>query len=75
MAEQSPTSEMKAMYAKTIYEYMTVQARTFVMERPQFKEDAIKKAYELKLECADFIDLENSLNCFLIVIGEPLEEL
>ena len=50
---------------------MTVQARTFVMERPQFKEDAIKKAYELKLECAD---LENSLNYFLIVIGEPLEE-
>ena len=69
----STTSESKALHAKTLYEYMTVQAFNFVVGNPYFKLVAIKKAYDLKIYCSEFIELENSLNCFLTAIGEPLE--
>ena len=70
---RSTTSEIKAMHAKILYDYMTVQGFNYVMEHQHFKVVAIKKAYDLKIYCAEFIELENSLNCFLIAIGEPLE--
>jgi hypothetical protein len=70
---QSHTPEMKAMHATILYNYMTFQALNFVMEHQDFKTDAIKKAYDLKTECADFIELTNSLNNFLIAVGEALE--
>lgn len=70
---QSPTSDMKVIHAKALYDYMTVQGFNYVIEHTYFKTVAIKKAYDLKRECGDFIELENSLNRFLTTLGEPLE--
>ena len=81
----TPTSEMKAMYTKTLYDYMRVEGFDYVMRHQTFKAITIKKAYELKRECSDFIELENSLNgyvfeienslnCYLLAFGAPLEE-
>ena len=71
---QSPTSEIKAIHAKTLYDYMTVPAFNYVMDRPLFKCMTIKKAYDLKMQCYDLLELTNSLNCFLTAFGSPLNE-
>ena len=71
----SPTSEIKALHAKTLYDYLTHEAFTFVMGQLYFKSVVIKRAYRLKIICADFIELTNSINSFLAAIGEPLEEI
>ena len=71
----SPTSEIKALHAKTLYDYLTHEAFTFVMGQLYFKSVVIKRAYRLKIICADFIELTNSINSFLAAIGEPLDEI
>jgi len=68
----SNTNYVKAVHAKTLYDYLTSQALNYVMRHPHFKDVAIEKAYELQITCTDFHELQNSLNCFLIGIGEPL---
>ena len=83
---QTPITEMKAMYTKILYDYMRVEGFDYVMRHQTFKVTTIKKAYELKNECSDFIELgnslngyvvelENSLNSYLLAFGAPLEEL
>jgi len=82
---QTPITEMKTMYTKILYDYMRVEGFDYVMRHQTFKAITIKKAYELKRECSDFIELENSLNgyvfeienslnCYLLAFGAPLEE-
>ena len=71
---QSPTSQVKAIHAKTVYDYMTTEAFNFVMDHPLFKGVAIKKAYDLKIQCDDLPELHNSLNCFLTAFGSPLDK-
>ena len=70
---QSPTSQVKAIHAKTVYDYMTTEAFNFVIQHPLFKSVAIKKAYDLKIQC-DLPELHNSLNCFLTAFGSPLDK-
>ena len=72
MISMSNTNYAKAVHAKTLYDYLTSQALNYVMRHPHFKDVAIEKAYELQITCTDFHELQNSLNCFLIGIGEPL---
>ena len=62
--------EEKVKYAKILYDYMTHEALDFIFENLTFKSVAVKKAYELKNESFEFPDLENSLNFFLISIGD-----
>lgn len=71
---QSPTGQVKAIHAKTVYDYMTTEAFNFVIEHPLFKCVAIKKAYDLKIQCDDLPELHNSLNCFLTAFGSPLNK-
>ena len=71
---QSPTSQVKAIHAKTVYDYMTTEAFNFVIQHPLFKSVAIKKAYDLKIQCDDLPELHNSLNCFLTAFGSPLDK-
>lgn len=71
---QSPTTEIKAIHAKTLYDYMTREAFNFVIYHQHFKDVAIKKAYDLKIQCDDLLELKNSINCFLTAIGSPLDE-
>ena len=71
---QSPTSQVKAIHAKTVYDYMTTEAFDFVIQHPLFKGVAIKKAYDLKIQCDDLPELHNSLNCFLTAFGSPLDK-
>ena len=68
----SNTYHVKAIHAKILYDYLACQALNFVMRRLHFKDVAIQKAYELKITCTDFHELQNSLNYFLITIGETL---
>ena len=53
---------------------MTTEAFNFVMDHPLFKGVAIKKAYDLKIQCDDLPELHNSLNCFLTAFGSPLDK-
>jgi len=72
---KSPTSQVKAIHAKTVYDYMTTEAFNFVMDHSLFKGVAIKKAYDLKIQCDDLPELHNSLNCFLTAFGSPLDNI
>lgn len=71
---QSPTGQVKAIHAKTVYDYMTTEAFDFVIQHPLFKGVAIKKAYDLKIQCDNLPELHNSLNCFLTAFGSPLDK-
>ena len=71
---QTPTSEVKAIHTKTLYDYLRVEGFDYVMRNRYFKATTIKKAYELKRESDDFVELHNSLNCYLVAFGAPLVE-
>jgi len=70
---QSDTSQRKVIYAKILYDYMRDEGFDYVMRHEHFKATTIKKAYQLKRESTNFVELHNSLNCYLIACGAPLE--
>ena len=68
------SEDEKATHATILYNYLTNEALDFVLENQTSKRIVVQKAYELKTQSSDFPKLENSLNCFLIASGLPLEQ-